>query len=132
LRRPLHALLEQTFMVATGWLEQILPLWVGGTYTGSRLPPFFSWQCHPAQFAMPPIAAVAKHVHIFLSLQVTRALKARDLDTATAAKTANEDLQRQGVRERAERHEEWKQRHFHLDPATGLWVYNGFKSVPAV
>eukprot|EP00708_Paratrimastix_pyriformis_P002637 GAFH01001388.1.p1 GENE.GAFH01001388.1~~GAFH01001388.1.p1 ORF type:complete len:494 (-),score=159.26 GAFH01001388.1:190-1635(-) len=61
---------------------------------------------------------------------VTRALKARDMDAATAAKTANEDAQRQGVRERAERHEEWRQRHFHLDPATGLWVFNQINTAP--
>lgn len=54
---------------------------------------------------------------------VTRALRAGDMDTATAEKTALEEAQRAGVRDRETRQVPWQQRFFRLD-ANGRWVYN--------
>lgn len=54
--------------------------------------------------------------------KVTKAIKEKDLDAATDAKTAIEDAQREMVREREERNEPWKPKYFTL--RDGEWRVN--------
>lgn len=47
--------------------------------------------------------------------KVTAAIRKKDLDAATDAKTAIEDAQRESTREREEKGEKWHPRFFELD-----------------
>jgi len=58
--------------------------------------------------------------------KVTKALRARDMDSATQAKTNLEDEQRRGAKMRLETGEAWQTKHFSPVPGTDqkMWRFN--------
>ena len=66
--------------------------------------------------------AMERHESRLVWRDLTQALRAEDLESATDAKHAVEEEQRAGVRDRTERGEVWQSRHFSL--VGEEWLYN--------